>query len=213
MNKDQYMSIFKKSLGCHKEKKKLICDELETDILEAMQNGESWSDIQVRLGQPRDLAHEFNENLGVKKRNSKKKIWISIGVIIVAVFIAGFFYIKSLIPQVDQLGTSGYFEQSEVEKKSLEVVMNLSQKDYQAIYLLSNQALQDVLPKERLEMAFHELGDIGEFERVTSQNYIEVMQKGEINAVGELVALYSKRSVTYRISFDKDMKLSGLYMK
>ena len=46
MNKERYMSVFKKSLGCNKEKKNLICEELDADIQEAMKNGESWSDIQ-----------------------------------------------------------------------------------------------------------------------------------------------------------------------
>ena len=106
-----------------------------------------------------------------------------------------------------------YFQQSEVEKQSLDIVVNLSQRNYQAIHDISNQELQGALSQERLETAVNGLGDIGEFEKITSQNYAEVTQKGEVNVVGELVALYDQRSVTYTISFDKDMKLSGLYMK
>ena len=212
MNKERYMSIFKKSLGCHKEKKNLICEELDADIQEAMKSGESWSEIQKRLGEPHILANEFNENLGVKKSSMKKKIWISIGIIIV-LLVAGFFYISSSIPKVNNIGTSGYFQQSEVERQSLEVIVNLSQRNYQAIHDLSNQELQEALSQERLQSAVNGLGDIGKFEKITSQNYAEVTQKGEVNVVGELVALYDQRSVTYTISFDKDMKLSGLYMK
>ena len=78
MNKERYMSVFKKSLGCNKEKKNLICEELDADIQEAMKNGESWSDIQERLGEPHVLANEFNENLGVKNSSPKKKVWIYI---------------------------------------------------------------------------------------------------------------------------------------
>ena len=213
MNKERYMSVFKKSLGCNKEKKNLICEELDADIQEAMKNGESWSDIQERLGEPHVLANEFNENLGVKNSSPKKKVWIYIGIVVIGLLLAGFFYINSLIPQVSNIGTSGYFQQSEVEKQSLDIVFNLSQRNYQAIHDISNQELQGALSQERLETAVNGLGDIGEFEKITSQNYTEVTQKGEVNVVGELVALYDQRSVTYTISFDKDMKLSGLYMK
>ena len=213
MNKERYMSVFKKSLGCNKEKKNLICEELDADIQEAMKNGESWSDIQERLGEPHVLANEFNENLGVKNSSPKKKVWIYIGIVVIGLLLAGFFYINSLIPQVSNIGTSGYFQQSEVEKQSLDIVVNLSQRNYQAIHDISNQELQGALSQERLETAVNGLVDIGEFEKITSQNYAEVTQKGEVNVVGELVALYDQRSVTYTISFDKDMKLSGLYMK
>ena len=213
MNKERYMSVFKKSLGCNKEKKNLICEELDADIQEAMKNGESWSDIQERLGEPHVLANEFNENLGVKNSSPKKKVWIYIGIVVIGLLLAGFFYINSLIPQVSNIGTSGYFQQSEVEKQSLDIVVNLSQRNYQAIHDISNQELQGALSQERLETAVNGLGDIGEFEKIASQNYAEVTQKGEVNVVGELVALYDQRSVTYTISFDKDMKLSGLYMK
>lgn len=213
MNKERYMSVFKKSLGCNKEKKNLICEELDADIQEAMKNGESWSDIQERLGEPHVLANEFNENLGVKNSSPKKKVWISIGIVVIGLLLAGFFYINSLIPQVSNIGTSGYFQQSEVEKQSLDIVVNLSQRNYQAIHDISNQELRGALSRERLETAVNGLGNIGKFEKITSQNYAEVTQKGEVNVVGELVALYDQRSVTYTISFDKDMKLSGLYMK
>ena len=200
MNKERYMSVFKKSLGCNKEKKNLICEELDADI-------------QERLGEPHVLANEFNENLGVKNSSPKKKVWIYIGIVVIGLLLAGFFYINSLIPQVSNIGASGYFQQSEVEKQSLDIVVNLSQRNYQAIHDISNQELQGALSQERLETAVNGLGDIGEFEKITSQNYAEVTQKGEVNVVGELVALYDQRSVTYTISFDKDMKLSGLYMK
>ena len=213
MNKERYMSVFKKSLGCNKEKKNLICEELDADIQEAMKNGESWSDIQERLGEPHVLANEFNENLGVKNSSPKKKVWIYIGIVVIGLLLAGFFYINSLIPQVSNIGASGYFQQSEVEKQSLDIVVNLSQRNYQAIHDISNQELQGALSQERLETAVNGLCDIVEFEKITSQNYAEVTQKGEVNVVGELVALYDQRSVTYTISFDKDMKLSGLYMK
>ena len=91
--------------------------------------------------------------------------------------LAGFFYINSLIPQVSNIGTSGYFQQSEVEKQSLDIVVNLSQRNYQAIHDISNQELQGALSQERLETAVNGLGDIGEFEKITSQNYAEVTQK------------------------------------
>ena len=41
----------------------------------------------------------------------------------------------------------------------------------------------------------------------------EVKQKGQLFAVTEMSVSYENTAVTYRISFDKDMRLAGLYLR
>lgn len=212
MNKDRYMRVFRKSLACDKNKKNEICKDLEVDIQEALANNENWEDIQARLGTPQMLANEFHENLGIQHRGHRNKIIIAV-LVLIAGLIGIFFYVKSLIPQTEVIGTSGYFSQAEVEEKTMDVIVYLNEHDYQAIYDMSNQRLQDVLSIKQLEDGISQLGELGEFEKITNQTYVELTQKNQINATGEIVALYQKRSVIYTISFDKDMNLSGIYMK
>ena len=56
-------------------------------------------------------------------------------------------------------------------------------------------------------------GDWGEFQDFTNSISVEVVQQGKHFALTELTALYENRSVTYQISFNENMELSGIYMR
>ena len=115
MNKEKYIKKVIRLLNCSQQQKKKIKLDLENDIEMALKNGESFEEIIQRMGTPKELAHEFNENMGVKTRRSYKKI---IGIImgVVAVLILGvYLLVRSLIPEYQTLGTSGLFDQKTVE--------------------------------------------------------------------------------------------------
>ena len=52
---------------------KQIRRDLEADICAASERGESWEEIRDRMGGPRELAQEFNENMGSGSTGSKMK--------------------------------------------------------------------------------------------------------------------------------------------
>ena len=85
--------------------------------------------------------------------------------------------------------------------------------DYDKLMAVCNEEMKNSLDKNSLKSAIEQLGELGEYQKITSQHYYEMTSKGEKMAVCEVVALYQNRSVTYTISFDQDMKLAGLYMK
>ena len=61
--------------------------------------------------------------------------------------------------------------------------------------------------------AKNDLGELGNFEKITSEQSVEAKQKGELLVASEVVALYEKRSVTYTISFNESGQMVGIYMK
>lgn len=73
MNKEKYIKKVIRLLNCSQQQKKKIKLDLENDIEMALKNGESFEEIIQRMGTPKELAHEFNENMGVKTRRSYKK--------------------------------------------------------------------------------------------------------------------------------------------
>ena len=69
MNQESYLKEVEKYLNCRKAQKKQIRRDLEADICAASERGESWEEIRDRMGGPRELAQEFNENMEHGKEN------------------------------------------------------------------------------------------------------------------------------------------------
>ena len=71
MNQENYLKEVEKHLNCGKARKKQIRRELEADICAASEQGEEWEETRKRMGDPAELAREFNENMGNTKRKMK----------------------------------------------------------------------------------------------------------------------------------------------
>lgn len=221
MNRETYLETVVKNLLCSNKEKKRIYKDLQSDIEAAIENGESWISVQERLGTPEELAMEFNENLDVKKKIDKK--WIVAGVllcIIVVVAICVSFFSDSdskesadQIPQSSEIQDSKVFKEETLKTYANEIVQLLSQKEFEQLKSYLHTDLQVALNEESLDIAMKQLGELGTYQKITNQRFVEITDKGQIMAVGEVVALYEMRSVTYTITFDKEMKVIGLYMR
>lgn len=213
MNKNKYIKSVLKLLRCSKRQKKTIQLDLENDIDMALKNGESLEEIIQRMGTPEAVAKEFNENMGVSSRRSYKKI---IGIVIGIVVVLGlgiFLFIRSIMPEYQELGTSGLFKQDTVEQQMEQVILDVSHLDTQAILKKCDEKMKETMTESLLKESVSSLGELGNYQRITSQRYVEVKQNNDVCVVGEVVALYELRSVTYTITFNQNYELMGLYMK
>ncbi len=213
MNKKQYIKKVVKLLGCSRQQKRKIQLDLENDIEMALKQGESLEDIIQRMGAPEEVAREFNENMGVQPPRSHKKMIIIIIGILVGVGLAVFLFIRSMIPEYTDLQDSSYFQQEQVAQIMAEVILDVSPLDEQSLIERCDETMAQTLTEHSLSEALESLGELGNFQRITSERYVEVNQNGYICVVGEIVALYQKRSVTYTITLDQNYQLAGLYMK
>lgn len=63
MNQQSYTKMVKKRLMCSKPRRDEFVRDLESDIASALAAGESWEQVEQRMGEPYLVAQEFNDNL------------------------------------------------------------------------------------------------------------------------------------------------------
>lgn len=216
MNQDKYIKIVLKNINCSKKDKLKIKEDLKSDISIALANGETWLEIMERLGSPKELADDLNENFDYPvKSNSKRNLFIGIfvGIVAVAVVVIMSCLFNYFVPESYPINESKIFDENTLNEQVQVVVNCLNADDYDELMNMSNDLIKQSLSHEDLKSAIKTLGELGDFKSITRTNFVEVKNRGEVMAVGEVVVLYDQKSVTYTISFDEDMKLVGLYMK
>lgn len=218
MNQKFYFKKLRKELHCAGKKKAGVLEDLQADVREALSRGETWEQVMERMGTPKELAGELNENMGASGKNSSgsrvwKIVFCSVGAVLLLLLVAGFFLYRSL-PKSYEMGTTGYFDSEKVRVSAQEIVELLDSGDYEALQAKAIDEMKSMLTEEQLGTARAEsLGELGAFQKFSGYIAAEVKQGGDILAVTEVTALYEERSVIYRISFDEDMKLAGIYMR
>ena len=120
MNKEKYIKSVLKYVNCSRKEKKKIKNDLSSDICQALDNGETWQEVKERLGSPKDLAEELNENFQYYQKSHKKTILISICVCIV--IIAGVFLAYHYFtPQAKPLENSQIYQENDLDEKIKDV--------------------------------------------------------------------------------------------
>ena len=209
---DKYLKQVNKALKCSKVEKERIISDLQSDVLIALENGESWEEIEKRLGTPIEFAGEFNDNLGVIKKSYKKVIiGIVSGIILTIICIFGYQYLTS--PSTVPINESKVFQEEKLLESSKQVINCLDTKDYDLLATIEADVLKSGLTSQKIEEGLQQLGELGTFVKVSDYQFVEYKEKGETAAVGELMVEYTKRTVIYRLSFNKNVKLIGLYMR
>ena len=209
MNQELYFKKLGKALGCAANKKAGVLEDLREDVREALSQGVSWEQVMARMGTPEELAGELNENMGVEgKASGKSSVWKIVlavaGGVLLLLLLAGVLVYRSL-PKSYEMGTSGLFDPKTVQA---------SAEEFEALQERSVEKMKPTFTEETIAAVREEaLGELGAFEKFAGYLAAEVKQGGEIFAMTEVTALYEERSVIYRITFDEDMKLAGIYMR
>lgn len=208
MNEKEYVKKVLKKLPLQKNEKARLEEDLLLDIQSAMEEGESWENVQKRMGTPEQMAQEYCAQIGCSMKKRKKWPWIVAGVVVAAVIV---FWL--IIPKNYPLESSKYFDKQQVESWDKTVIRNLSNKNIDEIFSCSSEAFQKEITKEELLNYFTDL-NTGKFLRVSQIESVETksLLQGTF-AVSEVTAQYENRSVIYIVSFDTNGKLAGLYMR
>ncbi len=216
MNQKQYMKAVLKKLKCSSGKKKDIRRELESDIAEAMEGGETWEEIRSRMGEAAAVAAEFNDNFPKEELEAakRKKVWSVVGIIVVVlvVLLAVGYYI---LPKGYPIEERGVYSEEEVVAEALEIIGYFSDNDYEAIQeRCSTEKMAQIMTEENLGETRKMFGDDwGSLVSHGNAYTSEIVQMGTSIAVVQINVTYENTGITYTISFDKDMKLCGFYMK
>ncbi|MEI3229883.1 MAG: DUF3887 domain-containing protein [Gordonibacter pamelaeae] len=219
MNEKAYAKAVAKRLACSKARRDEFVHDLESDISSALAAGEAWEQVERRMGDPRDVAREFNEGLsegelaaGRKRRRLRAAGVAAVAVVVVvAVLAAAAWWV---FPKATSPGAAtGLDEQAAVERAQ-EVVTLLDADDFDALRALSDETMAKALDATSLEAARASFSDDwGAFEAFGNAYAFEARQLWVTQEVVEMVAIYENITVTYDIVFESDMRLSSFYIK
>ena len=215
MTAEQYVNRIGKKIKCSGKRKKEIKRQILSDVLVAMENGETLDSIMEHMGSIDEVAFEFNQNLSkeeqknyvrVRKRN---RILFILGIVIV---LFGLIYWMS--PKTTEIGSSGVFEKDAVESRTKWVIEKLDNNDFETLEAESIGEMKKALNPEVIEDARGQVGsDWGEVQSFGNFYMSEIRQNGQRYAAVQVAVTYENVNVIYTITFDENMKLAGLYMK
>ena len=217
MNQRSYVKAVAKRLTCSKARRDEFVRDLESDIAAALAEGETWEQIERRMGDPRDVAREFNEDLSDRElaAGKKRKRLKMVGVIAAAVVVAAAVLVAAawwVLPKAAPVGaTTGLDEQVAVERAK-EIVTLLDADDFEALHALSDDTMAKGMTKEKIDQARAAVGENwGAFVSFGTAYATDLTQGGVTGTVVSMAAVYENATVVYQISLKADSQLIGIY--
>lgn len=217
MNEKKYLKIIKKQLKCSSAKKKEILRQIQSDIAIALEQGKNIEDALNEIGNPMDVVSEFNDSMDTAeiaqgKREKRRKI-IALAVGGVLIFILLLVLLGHLLlPRVSDISESGRFSEEKVTEQTKQIIQYIDNEDFEALKpLMSEELLKSESAIREAKATLAE--NFGDFQSWGKFYIVEAEQLGQHIAVVEVSAVYENISVTYRLSFNEEMLLIGLYMR
>lgn len=216
MKKETYITAIVKKLKCSSAKKNEIKKDLEADIAEALEKGETMEDIVERMGNALAVAAEFNANFSEneKKLYKKAKVLRSIGIVALVVIVLAIL-LWYAIPKAYPLEEKGNFEEEQLVDAAKTAIAYFGEGNDEALMkLCDKQEMADIITGQKGQEIRAMFGDDwGEAVSYGNPYTAEMVQFGTSIGVVQMTVAYEDFSVTYTISMDKDMKLTGFYIK
>ena len=219
MNANQYINGIMRKIKCGGEKKKEIRKQLFADINFRLEQGESLADIMSQMGSIKEIAEGFNENMPETEkkkytRTKTVKIIAIVFAVMVFVILVVCILVNWLIPKGLDIEQSEFFEKAQVEQAMKDTIELIDREDYAALQV---NAIEEMLPylaeDAMMEFKTQISEDWGERQSIGTI-YMAELEQGKMHyAVGEVTVSYENVSVVYRLTYNTDMQLAGLYMR
>ncbi|MDE6406330.1 MAG: DUF3887 domain-containing protein [Lachnospiraceae bacterium] len=215
MDERRYVNAVARKLKCDGKRKKEIRKQLLADIQMRENQGERLEEIISRMGRAEEIADGFNENISSEEqrryaRNRVLKIVIPIALAVAFLGLLAYW----LFPKTADIGRSKYFDGNQVEAAMKETIELLDAEDYTALQENAVSRMQPLLNEEtRTHMRTALSEDWGERKQFGAIYMVELIQGSRHFAVGEMTVTYENVSVTYRLTYDEDMRLTGIYVR
>lgn len=167
------------------------------------------------MGTAKEIADGFNENISAKEqkqyvRNKVLKIAASVAAVLAFLILLVYW----MLPKSAAIEKSKYFNKEQVEAAMKETIELLDAGDYTALQEGAILQMQPLLNEEEMAEAKELLSDDwGERRQFGAVYMTELVQGGRHFAVGEITVTYENVSATYRLTYDKDMRLAGIYVR
>lgn len=215
MDAQKYVNAIARKIKCSGKKKKEIEKQLMTDIQMRIKQGEQLEEIISQMGTVKEISDSFNENISgeEQKRYVRNKV-LKIAVLITTVLTLLVLLVYWMLPKSFDIKQSKYFNEEKVEAAMKETIELLDEGDYALLKERSSSQMQPLLNEETMNQAKGLLSDDwGERQRFGAVYMVELTQGNQHLAVGEITVVYENVSATYRLTYDEDMRLSGIYVR
>lgn len=215
MDEKRYVNAAARKIKCGGRRKKEIKKQLLTDIQVRVKQGERLEEIITQMGTAEEIAESFNENIsaGEQRRYTRNKI-CKIVIPIVLILVLFVLLVFWMFPKTVSIEKSRYFDAEQVEAAMKETIELLDAEDYDALQKSAIPQMQTLLNAETRENMRRALSDDwGERKQFGAVYMVEVIQGNSHLAVGEMTVTYENVSVTYRLTYDEDMRFAGIYVR
>ena len=215
MDEKRYVNAVARKLKCGGKRKKEIKRQLLLDIQMRENQGERLEEIISRMGKAEEIAESFNESISAKEQRryaGNRVLKIVIPIVLALTFIAVSVY--WIFPKTVDIEKSRVFDKEEVEAAMKETVELLDAEEYAVLQENAIPQMQSFLNAETRESIRETLSDDwGERKQFGAVYMAEVIQGNTHLAVGEMTVTYENVSVTYRLTYDEDMRFAGIYVR
>lgn len=212
---EQYTKDIIKGIKCGGAKRKEIRKQILSDIEIRLQEGEQLNEIISEMGNASEIADGFNESLTEKDCKSYKRgkaLKIIVPCILVFVLIAGGIY--WYIPKWKDITQSKHFDLEVLDTEVTHTLELINADDYSALQENATKEMKPYLNSETIGAAKDAIcTEPGQQMSMTVNLESELVQRNIHMAVCEVTVYYENAIMTYRISYDEDMKLAGLYIR
>lgn len=208
MNKKYIYQIIKK-LKCSGKKRR----EIKRQMLSEME--ESISDGSYGMGNPVEIAEEFNQSFSAEEKKAykrEKRLKVA-GIIALLLFVAAGI-LWWMLPKQIWLEDSKVFDKTKVLEQAEVVIDYLDEDNYTALQRLSDDKMSGLLKTDGLEQAKKIIGETWGAQKSVGNVYmVELTSRGKKSAIVQMHVEYEKVNVMYTIYFNEQMELEGLWMQ
>lgn len=215
MNAQKYVKAIARKIKCSGKKKKEIKKQLMTDIQMRIKQGEQLEEIISQMGTAKEIAEGFNENISEEEqrrfvRNRVLKIVVPVIIVLILLVLLVYW----ILPKSFDIAQSKYFNEEQVEAAMKETIELLDAGDYAALQERAVPQMQSILNADTMNQARGLLSDDwGARQQFGAAYMAELVQGNKHFAVGEITVTYENVSATYRLTYDEEMRLSGIYVR
>lgn len=216
MTAEQYVNSIAKKIKCGGAKRKDIKQQLLTDINSRMAGGEILDDVISKMGTIDEIAKEFNETISPEEQKKFKRNKILKTAVFLVLLLTGLScmtYWK--MPKASGIEESRYFDKAQVEAAMKQTVEQLDAGEFDTLKENSISEMDKFLNQEEAKKIRSQVTetDWGERTNFGPIYMVEMAQGNQHFAVGEVTVSYENVSVTYRLTYDENMLLAGLYVR
>ena len=215
MTAEAYVNDITGRIKCSAKRRRQIKQELLSDIQARLEDGLSLEEITEQIGRPSEVADNFNDNKPDSEKTKysfARTMTLLIPIcIFIFILVGGAIYV---IPSQKDIANSKYFDAQIIGNRLHEDITYLNNGDYGSVRKGATPAMNNVLQDGLMEdIQTKSGGNWGAFVSFGDVAAVELRQGWLHYAVAEIEVNYENKSVTYRITYDTDMKLAGLYVR